>query len=139
MRATLSTAGWERSSMRETRRGQPRGNTPRSAEGEGDRHRAQTNARRADEEPEVAAEGVIEPAAGQRTQGHAERGHEGHGAEGGTHDAGPEVLADQDGVERHHATVGKAEERREGVEGAQLAREEIQAHCESLQEETGDQ
>src|SRR5215468_12635370 len=70
-----------------------------------DRHGAQTDGERADEEPEVAAERVVEEAAQLWAQGHAECGHGADGPEHGAHDPGAEVLADEDRVEGHHAAV----------------------------------
>src|SRR5215467_2412791 len=69
------------------------------AEGEGDGDGAETDAKRADIEPEVAAVGVVEPATGPGTQRHAQgRGHVDR-AEHRTHDPGAKILAHENGVE----------------------------------------
>src|SRR6266850_5324381 len=88
------------------RHGQRDGHLARWPEGERDGHGSEADAERAHVEPEVAAYGVVEPASRPRPERHAERGHEGDGAEGRAHDPRAEVLPDEDRVEWHDAAVG---------------------------------
>src|SRR3989454_7511558 len=109
------------------------------AEAEGDGHGPEADPERADVEPEVAAERVVQPAACPRPEGHAQGGHEGDRAEDGPHDPLAEVLAHEDRVERHHAAIGEAEHQRERIEARGVAREEVEAHGDRLQREPADQ
>src|SRR5262245_38087828 len=68
-------------------RGEPRRDLARRAEREGDGHGPEADPARADEEPEVAAERVVDPAAGKRPERHADRRDESDRAEGGADDA----------------------------------------------------
>src|SRR5262245_10081611 len=113
--------GWCRASASESgcrrARGQQR-DLPfaRWPEGERDGHGAEPDGRRADEHPRVAAERVVHIAAEPWAEGHAERGRQRYRAEGSAHDPLAEVLAYDDGVERHDAAIREPEEQRQGVE-----------------------
>src|SRR5205085_12523036 len=58
--------------LRDTRAGQRQREVARRAEGEGDGDGAETDAERADIEPEIAGVGVEKPAAGPGTQRHSQ-------------------------------------------------------------------
>src|SRR5215467_374107 len=88
-------------------------------ERERDGHGAEADRARVDVHPGVLAEGVEDPAADRRTGRHAEAGHHRGGAEHPAEDLLPEVLAREQRVERHHAAVGEAEHRGDGVELAE--------------------
>src|SRR5438874_2156633 len=95
---SLVSAGDDRHRQR---RREPPGGAERGGDGDG----PEADAERAEEEPEVAAEGVVQPAAGHWPDRHPQCRDEGDGAEGGPHDPRAKVLAHEDGVERHHAAV----------------------------------
>src|SRR5437899_6144571 len=126
-------------SVGEARTRQRGGELAGRAEAEGDGHGPEADPERADVEPEVAAERVVQPAAGPRPEGHAQGGHESNSAEDGPHDPLAEVLAHEDRVERHHAAIGEAEHQRERIEARGVAREEVEAHGDRLQREPADQ
>src|SRR6266852_627775 len=94
------------------------------ARGENEGHPA--DQARSDEEPGVGAQRVVDGAARIGAQPHPYAGDEEDEAVGGAHAALTEVLAREDGVERHRAAIGDAEDGRETVHGALTAREEIQ-------------
>src|SRR5207245_5838169 len=96
-------------SERHARPRQPGDERVGRAERERDGHGAEADPERADVEPDVAAERVVQPAAGPRPEGHAQGGHEGDRAEDGPHDPLAEVLAHEARVERHQAAIGEAE------------------------------
>src|SRR5258705_13038781 len=92
----VTPAAPERGSARGAGHRQPDGDGPRRAERERDRHGAETDRARAEEEPEIAAVRVVQPATGPRPHRHAERGDEADGAEDAAHRALAEVLAHDD-------------------------------------------
>src|SRR5262245_43057535 len=71
------------------------GKRARRTERERDRDRAEADAEGSDEEPEVAAERVVQPASRPRAERHAERGDGGDGADRGADDASAEIFAEQ--------------------------------------------
>src|SRR5690242_7982702 len=81
----------------------------RRAERERDRYIADTDSVLGDEQPAVASERVVEPAAGHRAKRHAQGGDGRNRAEHRAHDPFAEVLADDHRVERHHSAVGETE------------------------------
>ena len=87
----------------------------------------------------VGAEGVVEPAAADRAEGHADaRGHD-HAAEHRAHHLRAEIVAREDEVERHHAGIGHAEDDGEHVEVRQLAHVDVDVDGDRLEREAGDE
>src|SRR5215467_9694031 len=107
-------------------------------ERERDRHGAEADRARVDVHPSVAAEAVEDPSADRRAGSHAEAGDHGGGAEHRAEDLLPEVLAREDGVERHHAPVGEAKHRGDRVELAELGSRDERESGERLDREPGD-
>src|SRR6516164_346999 len=133
-----SEAGGELRALRDAAARQLERNLARWAEGERDCDGSETDAERADVEPEVAAGGVIEPAARPGTQCHAKgRGHVDR-AEHRSHDPGAEIVTHENGVERHHRAVGKAEHQREAIEAREIAGEHVKTYGEGLEREAED-
>src|SRR5262249_19853768 len=77
----------------------------RRPERERQHHRHEPDRRRADEEPGVGAEGIVDEPAGPGAEAHSERRDEEYRAIGASHHLLAEVLARDEGVERHHAPV----------------------------------
>src|SRR5882672_5197093 len=92
-------AATDAASAREAGNRQRDAGRPWRAERERDGHRADSDAARAEEQPEVAAEGVVEPAAAPGPDRHAEGRDQRHGAEDAAHGALAEILAHEDRVE----------------------------------------
>src|SRR5688572_13053137 len=102
-------------------------------ERDGDRPHAERE--RADVEPSVAAEAVEDPAAAERSERHAKRRDHGGRAEQRAEDALPEVFAREHRIERHHAAIGEAEKRGNGVELIEPAGEDERARGERLNQQ----
>src|SRR5215471_7343534 len=124
--------------LRDARARQPDQDFAWRAEGEGDDDGAETDAERADVEPEIAAIGVVKPAAGPGTQRHAEgRGHV-DCTEHRSHDPRAEIFAHENGVERHHRAVSKPEHQREAIKAREVAGEYVKADGQRLEREAED-
>ena len=83
--------------------------------------------------------GVEHPAAGPRAEGHAEARQRRDRTKHRSHDVRAEIVARQNGVERHHAAVGNAKHYRQRIELAELACEEVGAGAKGLHHQAHDQ
>src|SRR5438477_5899642 len=92
-----------------------------------------------EEQQRVCAESIVDRAASERADPHAERRDQEDRAVRGAHDLFAEVLARDQRVEGHDPAVRRAEDQREAHEGAEVAREEITEDHRGLYRETGDQ
>src|SRR5262245_19117456 len=111
----------------------------RSPERERQHHRHEPDRGRADEEPGVGAERIVDEAAGPGAEAHSERRDEEHRAVGTSHHLLAEELPRDEGVERHHAPVRDAEHHRGSVEAQRIAGEEIREHHDGLQRQAHEQ
>jgi len=108
-------------------------------EGHGDQEGADADAEGADEQPAVAGVGVVDQAACHGTGGHAQAAGHGGAADDGSHQPQRKILTRQYGIERHHAGIDKAEQRRHGVKRAKIAHEEIGERPEGLEQQPAHQ
>src|SRR5882757_6979241 len=103
------------------------------------RHRGDADAERADIEPAIAVECVEHPSAGPRPERHAEACKGRDRAEHCAHDFCAEEFAHQHGIERHHATIGEAEDHGQRIELAERTDREIGRDAQRLHEQAADQ